>query len=258
MKYASLAAAAALILLASAFALVHTDINRTDPPEAEITLTERELSYSSGSDDSGVALILRWVDTSVAPGVAIPPPGEPRATLLNQAKLEELGFDCRVPPSDPSADTYYAYSRQSARTGFAAFEYDGPAWKSWIEWRERLEPRPPEAQKRSVDYDRETSSRLALVDAGFSARALRTRYPDRSRVLVLPAVFRISLISGWPAARDRPAAPARLAGFLQEIPSVIHVPKPFSDRFRSDTRTYFVTLRYGRLHEPWVTAVTQK
>jgi hypothetical protein len=29
---------------------------------------------------------------------------------------------------------------KGARTGFVALEYDGPAWQSWIEWRERNEP----------------------------------------------------------------------------------------------------------------------
>ena len=101
MKFVSLFAAAALVILANVFALVHAAINRSGHPDAEITLTERELNYFAGSDDSGVALNLRWVDTSIVPNAPAPPPDQQVSTLLNQAKLEELGFDCHVDPSDP-------------------------------------------------------------------------------------------------------------------------------------------------------------
>jgi hypothetical protein len=62
----------------------------------------------------------------------------------------------------------------------------------------------------------------------------------------------------WPPTQGRPARPARLSGFIQEIPSEIHVPRPFSDRLRAlnqNPRAYRVRLRYGRLLEPWVTVV---
>ena len=257
MKHAGLLAAAAIVLLANAFALIHAAINRSGQPEAEIVLTERELNYSPSSDDSGVALNLRWVDPGATPYSSVWDPEVLAArTLLNQAKLEELGFDCRVSPSDPKADTFY--SRTNARTGFVALEYDGAGWQSWMEWRERNEQALPGAT-RAVDYERISGSRLAAIDAGPDAAALMARHPERNRVLILPAVIRMSLTPRWPPAQGHPARPARLSGYIQEIPSEIHVPRPFSDRLRElsqgGPRAYRVRLRYGRLLEPWVTGI---
>ena len=259
MKHAGLLAAAVIVLLANAFALIHAAINRSGQPEAEITLTERELNYSSSADDSGVTLNLRWVDTSAMPySSALNPDDLEARTLLSQAKLEDLGFDCRVAPSDPKADIFYA--RQRARTGLVALEYDGAVWHSWIEWRERTAQSEAErtGQKPAIDYERISGSRLAVIDAGPDAAALRARHPERNRVLILPAVIRMSLSPPWPPTKERPGRPARLTGYVQEIPSEIHVPRPFSDRFRKPNRAaiaYRVRLRFGRLLEPWVTGI---
>ena len=62
MRYGSLLVAATLVLLANTLALIHAARNRAGQPEAEITLTDRELYYHRNLDDSGVALSLRWVD----------------------------------------------------------------------------------------------------------------------------------------------------------------------------------------------------
>ena len=101
MKHAGLFAAAAIVLLANAFALIHAAINRSGQPEAEIVLTERELNYSPSADDSGVTLNLRWVDPDATPYSSVWDPEVLAArTLLNQAKLEGLGFDCRIDHRD--------------------------------------------------------------------------------------------------------------------------------------------------------------
>lgn len=258
MRYASLVAAVALVLLANAFALLHAARNRSGEPEAEITLTDRELSYYRHPDDSGVALRLRWVDPH--------PVLYSGAPWLDQTRLEELGFDCRVAPSDAKASSFY--SRQIPRAGWVALEYDGPAWQSWLELRRQMaqpaEPTPP-AWRRTPEDDRRSASRLALIDAARDAAALRARHPDRHRLLIIPAVLRISWDPALPAAEGRPASPARLTGYVREIPSLIHVPRPFSDSFRALRQTfrepereeplYRVRLRYGSLLEPWVTGV---
>ena len=141
----------------------------------------------------------------------------------------------------------------NARTGFVALEYDGAAWQSWIEWRERIE-HVPVGQKRAIVYERVSGTRLAVIDAGPDAAALRAHYPERNRVLILPAVIRMALTQSAPAS-----PPDRLRGYIQEIPSEIHVPRPFSDRLRElsqgGPRAYRVRLRYGRLLEPWVTGI---
>ena len=90
----------------------------------------------------------------------------PLAFLLGKTKLQELGFDCSVAPSDPKAESFYA--RQIPRTGFVALEYDGAAWQSWLEsYRQGTLTRPGPAG--DLDIVRRTSSRLVVIDAAHSA-----------------------------------------------------------------------------------------
>jgi hypothetical protein len=66
---------------------------------------------------------------------------------------------------------------------------------------------------------------------------------------------------GTPANGGLPEKPPRLTGYVQEIPELIHVPRPFSDGFRALSQTtreekrnepiYRVHLRYGSFLEPW-------
>ena len=110
---------------------------------------------------------------------------------------------------------------------------------------------------------RRTSSRLVVIDAAHSAGPLRARHPDRSRILIVPAVISLSFTPALQASGERPAA--RLTGYVREIPSGIHVPRPFSNGFRGlpqpshdekrEAPLYRVRLRYGSLLEPWVTGV---
>ena len=262
MKYASLAAAGAVVLLANAFALAHAARNRSGEPGGGIVMTDRELTCYCSGDDSGVSLQLRWVD-----------PGTPRYSTavkaedleagiwLNRAKLVELGFDCGVDPATPQA--YSFYSRQGARSAFVAFEYNGPAWQRWIERELRIAQAGQAmiaGQKSTVDYQRRQSSQLAAIDAARDSAVLRSRYPDQSRVLIVPAVIRVAL-----STSVNPRL-AYISGYIQETPSAIHVPRPFSDGFRAPGQKLFrdekredplyrVRLRYGKLLEPWVTAV---
>jgi hypothetical protein len=161
-------------------------------------------------------------------------------------------FDCRVDPSDKDASSLYY--RQSARTAFVALEYDGPAWRSWIELNDRIlkAEQALAGQQPAVDYQRNETSRLVAIDAARDPSALRARHPDRSRVLIVPAVIRIAV-----GAMLRPQTPPILTGYIQEIPSVIHVPRPYSDEFRATPRrnSYLVRLRYGQYLEPWVAGV---
>jgi hypothetical protein len=253
MKHATLSAAAAVVVLSSAFVLVHAARNRSGEPEAEIVLSERELSYYGDPDDSGVALTLRWVDPgSLRYSTALKPEEREPPVWLSREKLTELGFDCSLDPS--ARDAYSFYGKQSARTAFVALEYDGPAWQKWIDLSERM-TRAEQAltnQPPPVYYERQQSSRLAAVDAARDAAVLRARHPDRSRVLIVPAVIRVAVSGPYASGRN-----AYLNGYIQEVPALIHVPRPLSDAFRAGRAGtgYYVRLRYGRYLEPWVVAV---
>src|SRR5258707_10232463 len=124
MRNISLIASAAIIVIANALSLAHSARNREGTPEAEITLTERELRYmnrSAADDDSGVTLVLGLTDSSSLPW----PSRTESAPSLDQPKLERLGFDCSVPPS--SLDAVQHYRRQRSRQGFVALENEGAA-----------------------------------------------------------------------------------------------------------------------------------
>ena len=97
MKRTSLLAAAAIVLVANAFALAHAWRNRSGAVTADITLTERELplAYNSDDDDSGVAFNLRWTDPQGFIYAAYDP-----SPWLDQNHLQELGFDISLAPSD--------------------------------------------------------------------------------------------------------------------------------------------------------------
>ena len=264
MKHASLAAAAAIVVLSSAFALLHAARNRTGNPDAQITVTDRELKYYREPDDSGVALNLTWVDSNAqyAPWIY---QDETWVPWLNQQILQGLGFDCSVAPADRGADTFYA--RQQPRRGYVALEFDGPAWRMWLELRNRqIEKQRPLGNNFAGNIldDELLSSRLVAIDASSDPAALRTRHPDRNKVVILPAVIQIYLTPRIPAAQGRPERPALLTGMIQQIPYSIHVSKPVSERFQSLSQTsrdakqdqalYRVQLSFGSSLEPWVTS----
>jgi hypothetical protein len=131
MKRASFIVLAAIIVVANALALVHALHNRVGTPEAQLTLTQRELGYYNGSasvdDDSGVTLHLQWTDPS-----SLPWPGaiENPNPWLSQQVLQRLGFDCSVSPASPDAGRHY--QRQRPRQVFIALEYDGAGWRAWL------------------------------------------------------------------------------------------------------------------------------
>jgi len=261
MKHASLGAAALIVVLSNAFALVHAARNRSGQPDAQITLTDRELTYYRNADDSGVELILRWTDSYpryFVPGLGFA--GEESRVWLDKEKLESLGFDCGVPPADPKADSSYA--RQRPRRGFVALEFDGPAWRSWAETQRRIAAQQPALQN---TFDEGLASRLVAIDAAGDPATLRARHPDRAGVLILPAVVQIYVVPRIAAGVGRVERPAQLAGMIQQVPSAIHVSRPLSDGFRrlrltvrdakQEEPLYRVHLSYGRLLEPWTTGV---
>jgi len=201
MKNASLITAAAIVIIANAFALVHAALNRTGPPEAEIVLTERELRHwapSPKDEDSGVDLHLQWVQLS-------------------------------IDEANPTPDSQRDYQRRRARRAFVALEFDGDAWHAWAE---------------SHRAAASTSSHLVATDADTDAGRLRARHPDRTRVIILPVALLFNQHQKLASSRG-----------IRDVPDTIHVPLPFSNRFRPASPTYRVHLRYGSALEPWITGI---
>lgn len=195
MKRASLLAAAAIVLVANAFGLLHAWQNRSGPVETEITLTQREipLSYKSNDEDSGVALNLTWMNP-----YWFPFPSEQHASWLDQKTLKELGFDTALPPSDDRAMEFY--QRQRPKRSFVALEYDGPAWSERIEALNRLvQQRANFPEGFGPETVIQSTSRLIAIDASNDAAQLRARHPDRTSIIIVPAVVSIGVESSAPA-----------------------------------------------------------
>jgi hypothetical protein len=255
--------AAAIVLIANASALIHAGRNRSGGAEADITLTQRELSWplsEVNEDDSEIAPRLLW-------NYPQPLLVEPQPPWLDEKTLRALGFDTSVAPSDGQASEFY--QRQRARRAFVALEYDGPAWRKKIEELERRFQEHPDYVRPS-DNDpkrqRESATRLIAIDASRDAAQLRARNPDRGVVIIVPAVIFIVLEPYMTKVRQSGAErPARIVGSIRDIPSSIHIPRPYSDVFRSggirarhgdgEVAEYRVHLRYGTSFEPWVVDV---
>lgn len=241
-----------IVVIANSFALVHAARNRADGHGTEITLSNRELRYfpSFADDNSGVTLALQWRDPN---GFALPNQLERPSYWLDQQKLQMLGFDCSVNPASSEASRFY--QRQRPRQAFLALEYDGPAWQAWME---RAKTQPKNAINDTLD-----GSRLVAIDADLNPAKLRSRHLDGGTVLILPAVIAV-MLDPFPYRGTERAVQIR--GYIQQVPSTIHVPRPFSEELRRLDRRprdevfnksllYRIHLRYGSSFEPWVTGV---
>jgi len=244
MRRIAILLAAALVLTADIFVVVKAARNRSGPPIATIELTERELRLVRPQREStALFLELAWE----------PAWGRGRFNFedgpgwFNQAKLEEIGYDCRLAPSDPSAAAQYR--AMTAKEAFAVLEHR-------------------EAGGAGAGDGRSSWSRLVAVDAGRDYAPLRKKYPD-ARFLIVPALVRLLYTVEWDANARRDAPGAYLRGAVVEM-LVGQVSVPPSQRsvlqaLRQTTSDYLTTpeartrgprysvvLLYGRNYEPWV------
>lgn len=256
MKRVGWLVAVGLVVVADAIALGGAALNRQDDPEAEVELTERELPMSwRREEDTGISLRLRWS-------------AEGQADWFDRAKLEETGFDCSPPIDARTQEIHYA--KLLPRDVFVVLEYGGASWARWLE-REEAEiaeraeevergealPEQLETAKELFERARATRTRLFAVDAGLEAEALRQRYPDRGRFLILPAVAQVD--------RYHLASERELRGEIRRIlVDRVHVPRrlrPPLESLGQDSPweerepRYRVVLAVGHRYEPWIRAV---
>jgi hypothetical protein len=237
--------------------------NRSGEPEAVLQLTERELPLPPReAENTALALRLEWVD----PEILRPGPG-----WFDRRKLEEVGFECRLPLT-PENRPYY--QGQAPRAVFAVLEYEGEAWRRY-----ETEPViPPTPDQRYVDPRRAErdparrthGSHLVVVDVGSSAEVLRAHHPDRRRQIVVPATATLRFV-------EEPGQPAYVEGRVSMIqPPQINVPRDqrkLLESLQTDWRTraagesrspasgasspprYRATVKWGRSLEPWLVDV---
>jgi hypothetical protein len=261
MKGRSLIFGAAVIVIANVFALAHCALNRMGPPDSVITLTESEFYFyrAPSDDDSGVTLHLDWAREAY---------NFTSKRWLNRRKLEQLGFKSSMTANRPDIDDFYRWRR--SRIAFVAVEYNGPAWQKLHKDYEQIRAEQEAQHENTFPEQNPYASHLVSIDADLNASSLRKRHPDGTSVLIVPA-----LISVY--ADDK--SPGGFGAYIDQLDSSIHVPRPFSDQFRSLKQalagsgsqsdgisaehptptsampTYKVQLHFGAFHEPWVTGV---
>lgn len=270
----TLLAGVGIILAANAVALLGVAYNRGGEPESRVSFSERELSlpylWGMQRESSGIALSLRWR----AVREKVEPYDYPHRPLpwLNKAKLRELGFAMR--PSDDTPNDFSYYGRLQSRDILLVMELDGPAYQAALaqmrEWagqqqalaaRNRghadVQARAKRAGEQLRDEER-TASRLFVVDAGLDAGALRARYPDRRRYVIMRGRVKPRLMSEGDHVR--------VEGVVEAVSNTeVHLPQPHSELFAPLTQQarrnadqgprYTVTVAFGRRLEPWVVDV---
>jgi hypothetical protein len=235
--------AAVLVLAADAVVLVKAARNRSGTPVQAIELTERELRLVRPAREStALFLDLAWEPARQSFKF------EDGPGWFNQTKLEELGYDCRLPLTDPSAPAHYR--AMPAKEAFAVLQYN-------------------EAASESEGEDRSLWSRLQVVDAGGDLARLRRKFPDTRRVLIVPSVVRLFYAAKWdpntrqyaPGSYLHGAVVQMLVGEISVPPSQRRILESLSpatyDYFatpaaRSRGPRYAVVLNYGRNYEPWI------
>jgi hypothetical protein len=231
------------VLAADAFVLIRVAHNRSGAPAAAIELTERELRLVRPQRES-TALFLQLAWEPAAGRFKF----EDGPGWFDKAKLEELGYDCRPPLTDPQAVARYRL--MPSKAAFAVLEYN-PAVLA------------------DAGPDRATWSRLLAVDVGRDLALLRNKYADTRRFLIAPCLVKLLYQTKYDPNTRREVPGAYLRGTIaQMLVSEISVPPSERSVFESlsqNTHTYFLTpeallrgprysavLYYGKDHEPWL------
>ncbi len=293
-KYGTIIAICLLIVV-NVVVLTGIAYNRSGEPVATITLTERELRLSSysgyaDSENTGLSVRLNWSAGESYRNMlfSYDRRENERTAWFNKAKLEAIGFDCKLPLDDPRAELHY--QKLLPRKTYAALEYEGAAWESWLadsqaylakqEKQIQAEPDPEEhLKKMREDFDREvrTHTRLFVIDVGNDPETLRLKYGNQIRCLILPAVAKLEHYPSF-MGDNKKKEPPRIAGEVTDIlTDTIYVPKEhratiekvLQERLRRQKMSgdysgyservpsYEVTFHVGKRAEPWIAAVRE-
>jgi hypothetical protein len=253
MKRMGLILGAAIILASNGIALIGVARSRAGDPLQTIELTERELPLvNSDPENTGVDLRINWTQA----------PLSPRASSLDQTQLEAAGFSFPMPPGARTQG--FAFLPHEA---FVALEHEGQRWEAWRQAAEQAKQQDSAAAVRTPGPTPSAGGSnswpgLFLVDASKDMAALRGRYPDPGKYLIVRAVLMARTVAVKDLKTGEVTSYKYSGRVVQIMPDVIHVPLPYSRLISSlKPRTegaprYTVTLKYGTSLEPWVSAVT--
>lgn len=271
-KTTALLTGLAIIVLGNTVALIGIYYNRSGEPDAEVTLSQRELQlpnyYGFESENSGIALRLQWrVDDDNSSSYYYW--GHP--AWLNETKLHELGFDTSTPVNTPRAAV--KYQQMLPREAYVVLEFMGATYEARLQHareelarQQRLAAEHPsdkqhrirlQQAKDALKNEENRDSRLFAVDAGTDKTSLRHKYPNRHRYIIAAAQIRIM------AYNKQPKDPLYLTGTIRKLSigsitapfAVRKVLDPYMNRKAYQKRQklkYQVTVAFGRRLEPWI------
>ncbi len=275
-----LLAGLALIFISNAVVLAMAAYNRLGEPDSRVQLTERELwlppARGFDKENSAITLILRYRvkgerDAADFKGMDM------QEFWLDRDKLTTLGFDLDALPSADDQRARYT-ARATRREAILVLEYDGEAYREAVARVERQwlkeeaaslradasESQPSSLRERlhvRLNTLRTSETRLYIVDAGLDRAALRRRYADGSRYLLMKGTVGLSLKRANDGKRE-------LHGVIHNVlPDRVHVPssyraplQPFLGGDRSwrleGSPRYAVTFNLGQRLEPWVSGIS--
>lgn len=194
----ALASGVGLILLVNAVALGGVAWNRSGEPDSVLSLSQRELLRNNDwyKENSGLSLRLHWRTPSRDDEARQHNRGWQPA--LDSQKMAELGF---AMPEQVDDDSARRFGRQQSRAALLVLELNGPLHEREVqltrkrldEARQAADAAPQNARladerdfiRRELDSEEKTDTRLLLKDVGLDLQALRARYPDRQRYLIV-------------------------------------------------------------------------
>lgn len=275
--------AAALLVLVNIIVLAGAAYNRSGDPIASLQLTERELSlpyrYYNNKENSGLALRLNW---KVAPDFSeknrynrYSLSNYTNPNWLEENKLKELGIDIDKAKLNKK-DSRYSYQSFDSEEVIVVLEYDGESFQKILnnaendikQYRTGVEKSPDnkelirqlKQQEESLAALKISGSRLIAIDAGLELKALKEKYNDSSKYLMLRGEVR-PLWSG-----------DELKGRIRQLfISEVHVPLPYSKEIneitnrettsnsynsRNEKPRYQVELKVGKRLEFWAAGVS--
>jgi hypothetical protein len=255
--------------------------NRSGEPDARLTLSQRELGipwdWRVPRDNSGLVLGLNW---RVPDGSAVDYSyggygyhgGTPE--WLDEPRMKALGFDTAAVAEN--SEGRRRFERQLPREALLVLELAGPSWQQALERARTNAARHEAARLANADSkefaekakraqeqlkNEETrNSRLFAIDVGADRSALRAKYPDRGRYLILKATLRPRL-----ETQDKKT---RVTGYVSELAAQrINVPHALRQTLEPELRkprrngldpdaNFEATVAVGQRLEPWIDAIS--
>lgn len=257
-----------LILLVNAVALGGVAWNRSGTPDSQSHLSQRELAHNSTwhNENSGLSLRLNWrfpsEDESAGPHSRA---WEPRITAKQMAGL---GFRM---PAQVDDDSARQFDRQQSRAALLVLELDGPLYQRELQLaRKRLDAAQQAAaaapgnqklayelkdSQNALKSEEKFATRLLLKDVGLELQALRQRYPDRQRYLIIHGRVRpISLFHEhiWTLGGTASALGVDNINVPHRWRQVLEEESWQADEERERMQHFNAPIAFGQRLEPWI------